>query len=245
MTVKGSGRGVVHELYRWNSGASWMAHPDETMRRASHALVPGDGVGEANGADESAVWVVEPVDADGLDDWLADLGTVAGVVVLASYHRRDAASVAARHDVPVYVPVFMDDVAADLASEGATVGRFAGEFADTGYELVEVADDSVWAEGALWNGETLVVMETLVTASHLTAPSERLAVTPFRRLNPPREVFAGLRPKRVLSGHGEGVFEDADAALADALGGARRRAPSYFANNLPTLLRATWVAVRT
>ncbi|MFB6081509.1 MAG: hypothetical protein ABEJ67_01680, partial [Halanaeroarchaeum sp.] len=63
----------------WDAGVGWQAHPEETMQRTSHALaVDGD------------VWVIDPVDAEGVDDLVSDLGDVVGVVVLLDRHQRDA-----------------------------------------------------------------------------------------------------------------------------------------------------------
>ena len=45
----------VTTVRRWENGLTWMAHPDEGMHRASHALV----------IDDDDVWLVDPL--DGLD----------------------------------------------------------------------------------------------------------------------------------------------------------------------------------
>ena len=102
--MKGSGEASLREIDRYDGGVGWIAYPDEDMQRASHAVV-----GENGG-----VWVVDPVDAAGLDELLAEYGEVAGVVVLLDRHKRDAAAIATRHDVSVYVPDFMDAVAQEL-----------------------------------------------------------------------------------------------------------------------------------
>ena len=87
MPIKSSGTpSSWREIREWDGAASWIAFPDEKMKRASHALADGDDV-----------WLVDPVDVDGLDDTLADLGTVRGVVVLLDRHTRDSAALARRH----------------------------------------------------------------------------------------------------------------------------------------------------
>ena len=53
----------------------------------------------------------------------------------------------------------------------------------------------------------------------------------LRRLMPPRDALGGLSPKRVLSGHGPGVSEDADAALGEAIDESRRRFPRALYEN--------------
>lgn len=233
MPARNDDVGRVHEVDRWEHGAGWMAHPDEEMQRASHALVcDGD------------VWVVDPVDAEGLDGWLADLGDVVGVVALSSYHARDAGKVAARHGVSVTVPAW-DDRLSDLVMAPIEPLAEGERLPGTEYELRFVYDDSVWSEGALWNPEngTLVCTESLATAPYLTCEDERLGVSAFRRLSPPRAAFVDIEPDRILVGHGEGVHEDATGALRDALAGARRRAPRYFLGNLPALARTLRAAV--
>ena len=57
---------------RWDSGLGWIAHPEERIQRASHAIESEDGA-----------WLIDPVDAAGLDELLADVvhpsGGVAGL----------------------------------------------------------------------------------------------------------------------------------------------------------------------
>src|SRR5699024_3715660 len=83
MPMKDTGRTDLVTIDRFDGGVGWLAHPDERMQRASHALSTDDGV-----------WLVDPVDADGLDDLLAEEGDVAGVVILLDRHKRDAARLA-------------------------------------------------------------------------------------------------------------------------------------------------------
>jgi hypothetical protein len=217
MPLKG-GAASLHEIDRWDGGVGWIAYPDERMERASHALRAGEDV-----------WVVDPVDAPGVDDLLSDLGTVAGVAVCLDRHRRDAAAIATRHDVPVFVPEWMDGVAAAV---DAPVERFGSELGDSGYRVRRVRDTAVppWHEAALYGpDDTLLVPEAVGTASYFLAGEERLGVHPMLRPVPPRRALGDLSPDRVLVGHGEGVFEDATAALRDALDGARRRLPAAYA----------------
>jgi hypothetical protein len=218
MTMKG-GRAKLREIDRWDGGVGWIAYPDEGMQRASHALVT-----------DGDVWVVDPVDAPGLDDLLAECGEVAGVAVCLDRHKRDAGTVATRHDVPVYVPGWMDGVASAF---DAPVERFGAELGDSGYRVRRVRDATLprWQEAALYRpDETLLVPEAVGTASFFLAGAERLGVHPMLRPIPPRRALGDLSPERVLVGHGAGVFEDATPALTDALQGARRRIPKAYAN---------------
>ncbi len=209
MPMKATGRAADYrEIDRFDDGVGWIAHPEEAMQRASHALVTDDG----------DVWVVDPVDADGVDDLFAELGEVRGVVVLMDRHGRDAAAVAQRHDVPVYVPSFVDP-GIDARTQPVT-----DRLPDTDFEVVRTVDWPGWDEAALYDGKTLVVGDTLGTAQYFTTGDERVGVHPMLRVKPPK-ALEQFEPERILVGHGEGVMEDATNALEFALDGARRRAP--------------------
>ncbi|AGB38432.1 hypothetical protein [Natronococcus occultus] len=205
------------EIDRFDGGVGWIAHPDEEMQRASHVL-------ELDGE----LWVIDPVDAPGIDDLFAELGEVRGVVVALDRHKRDAADVADRHDVPVYLPAFFDGVSEELE---APVVRFGDELADTGVTARTVVDSRFWQEVALYDpdGGTLVVPESVGTADYFLAGGERLGVHPMRRAIPPRDALDDLAPDRVLVGHGRGVMTDATTALETALSRSRTRAPLLYA----------------
>lgn len=209
---------------RFDEGCSWIAHPEEQMQRTSHALVVDDDV-----------WVIDPVDGDGVDDLLAELGSVAGVVVGLDRHTRDAETVARRHDVSVWLPDWFDGVAEDI---DAPVERFGAELADTGIRTQTVTRSRFWQEVALYEPEsaTLVVPESLGTAPYFLTGPERLGVHPMRRLTPPRNRLYGFEPDRVLVGHGAGVETDAGIALRAALEEGRRRAPKLYASIVRGLL---------
>ena len=223
MGMKGGDSATLREIDRWPDGAGWVAYPEETMQRASHALVGDDG----------KVWVTDPVDAPGLDDLLADLGEVAGVAVCLDRHSRDAAAIADRHGVPVYVPKWMGRVRQKL---DGPVRRFDGELGDSGYRAFKLFSSRVppWYEAGLYRPDdaTLYVPETVGTAPFFLGRGERLGVHPMRRPLPPRRALGSVAPERILCGHGEGVFEGATDALRHAVDGARRRLPSAYARAL-------------
>ncbi|MDZ5811223.1 hypothetical protein U4E84_07670 [Halorubrum sp. AD140] len=224
--MKADGEADLHEIDRFDGGVGWIAYPEETMERASHAVaVPNE---ETETAD---VWVFDPVDAPGLDDLLADLGTVAGVVVGLDRHVRDSAAVATRHDVSVWVPDWMTGVAEDV---DAPVERFGDRLADTGFEVFRIRDSSLppWQEVGFFDGETLIVPESLGTSSYFRGRRERLGVHPMLRLFPPTAALSGRDPDRVLVGHGVGVLEDAAIAVEDALSNSRGKAPALYAKTL-------------
>ena len=64
----------------------------QRMRRTSHALAVG-----------GRVWLIDPIDADGLEDRIRTLGEPAGVIQLIDRHNRDGTALAARLGVPLHV----------------------------------------------------------------------------------------------------------------------------------------------
>jgi hypothetical protein len=181
-----------------DGGFGWVV--DELMQRCSHALVS-----------EGRVWVIDPVDGDGVEDRIRASGVPAGVIQLLDRHNRDCATLAARLDVP------------HLVVPEQAVGPF---------ELRRIRRRRWWREVALWwpDRRVLLFADALGTAPYFCARGERLGVHPLLRLFPPRRQLAGLAPASLLCGHGEGVLDDADAALREALTSARRRIPAQVAN---------------
>jgi hypothetical protein len=227
MALKGSGLATDwREMDRFEGeigGVGWIAYPEEMMQRASHALAVDDGV-----------WVVDPVDAEGIDGLLAEFGEVAGVVVLLDRHKRDADRVAARHDVAVHVPDAMGDVGDAF---DAPVERFHHDLAETGFGAWTLVDNFAWTEVALHHEKAgvLVVPEAVGTTEYFLAADERLGVHPALRLTPPKKL-ARFDPERVLVGHGAGVHDNAGPALEEAVSGARGRTPGLYLKNLKTFL---------
>ena len=217
MPMKASGESTsLAEIDRWSDGVGWFAHPDEAMQRASHAFAVDD-----------EVWVVDPVDAAGLDDILAEFGTIAGVVVLLDRHKRDAGQVARRHDVSVHVPHWMTGVAGEF---DAPVERIRTELGDTGYGVHPIIDNRLWQEAALYGESTgqLIVPEALGTAAFFRRPGQRLGVHPALRLFPPKRL-ARFAPRRLDVGHGAGIDTDVSETIEQAIDRSRRTAPGLYA----------------
>lgn len=192
------------ETTEWEGGFSWIAYPDEDARRASHALTT-----------DAGVWLVDPVDVDGLDAHLREAGDVAGVVVLQDRHTRDAAAVARRHDVAVSVPEGMALTREKLDADADATGS---ALAGSAYEVHELRSDDEWEEAVLWNAEreTLLVPETLGTLPAFRDGGDALGVHPAVEESP--QELAERDPDHVLVGHGTSIHEDATAALTAALG---------------------------
>lgn len=221
--MKGSGQAEYREIDRTDDGVGWIAYPDETMQRASHAL-----------AVDGGVWVVDPVDAEGIDDLFAEYGDVAGVVILLDRHKRDAAAIARRHDASVWVPSFMDGVSGEL---DAPVEQFRHDLADTGFGVHEVVNNRFWQEALLYNEDSgvLVVPEAVGTTEYFRTGDRPLGVHPVLRPVPPKKLTR-LEPASLRVGHGAGVHEDATEALHDAVDGARARLPALYWKNLRMLV---------
>ena len=216
MPMKGSGAPTeVREIDRREHGIGWIAYPDERMQRASHAF-------EIDGE----VWLMDPVDFDGLDGLVTEFGDVAGVVTLLDRHKRDAAAVATRQDVSVHVPEWMDGVVEDIDAPTERVHR---ELADTGAGVHKLIDNRLWQEAAIMIEDqgTLIVPEAVGTAEYFLSSSERLGIHPALRLKPPKQLRR-FSPDRVLVGHGAGVHEDATTALHEAVAKSRARTPALY-----------------
>ena len=212
--MNGDGPETFHEIDRWGGGLGWIAYPDEYMERASHAVVTDEGV-----------WVIDPIDVPGLDERLAALGEVVGVTVLLNRHTRDAEAVADRHGVPVTLVGPMESIADEIAGEVETADE---ALPGTSFRAKPVINLPFWTEIALFDGETLVVGDSLGTARYFLAGGERLGVHPTLRLTPPRDAFSGIEPARVLVGHGHGLMENGGVVLRDTLFSARRRIPGLL-----------------
>jgi hypothetical protein len=154
------------------------------------------------------------------------------VLLLLTRHKRDAAALARRYDVPVSRPAWMGGVDRALEVPTRAVG---GSVA--GYDVHVRLDLPGWKEAVLHDpeGRTLVVPESVGTNEFCLTGDERLGVHPVIRLFPPQDLLE-FAPERVLVGHGGGVHDRATAALRDAVRGSRRRTPSAYLGALRSLL---------
>jgi hypothetical protein len=222
----------IQIIDRWDDGFGWLAHPGEDGRRASHAISGEDGV-----------WVIDPVDAPGLDGLLEELGEVTGVIVLCSYHTREADIVANRHDVPVYIPRWMDRV---VNRVNAPIKQYETTFGNSGFETYRFEPLSLWQEAVAYREAdgTLIVPDLMGSAPGYTVDHERVGLVLSHRLFPPRGRLGDLDPERILFGHGEGIFENAGTALDTALSGARKRFPRALVTQFGTNLRLLIAAMK-
>jgi hypothetical protein len=174
-----------------DGGFGWIV--DEFLQRCSHALVV-----------DGRVWLIDPVDGDGVEERVSAAGAPAGVLQLLDRHNRDCAALADRFGVRHH-----------LVPQGS-IGPFA---------CIPLKNSRSWKEVALWwpGRRVLVCADALGTAPYFRAGKERLAVHPLLRLRPPRRQLGALHPDVILCGHGEGVLKDAEATLGEALSTSRRR----------------------
>ncbi|HYF25585.1 MAG TPA: hypothetical protein VD931_07605 [Baekduia sp.] len=187
-----------HEL-----GFTWVA--DEGMQRASHALVGDDG----------RVWLIDPVDDQGVIARATARGEVAGVVQLLDRHERDCARIADRLRVPLH--------------------RLPDALPGSPFEVLKVVSLPVWQERALWwpARRALVVAEAFGTQRAWGA-GQPAGVHVMLRLLPPRGLRA-YAPRHLLVGHGAPLHGDgAEAAIPTALARSWRDLPGAVVR-LPSL----------
>lgn len=218
---------------RWDGGVGWLAHPEERGERVSHALRTEDGV-----------WLLDPLDAPGVEAPIEELGEVVGVAVLSQYHRRDADVFARRYEVPVHVPAWFHRVRNRLE---APVVPVTDRLGDSTIAVRRYTPVPGWREGIAVDGDrgTVYVPDALSALASYRAPGERVGMHTAVRVRPPRQQLAGSEPSRLLFGHGEGCFEDPGDALAETLAGARRRLPRALLDHGFRRLMATVAAARS
>jgi hypothetical protein len=187
-------------------GFGWVV--DEFMLRCSHAL-----------AVDGRVWLLDPLEGEGVDERIRAAGEPAGVIQLLDRHNRDCRAIAERLHVPHHV-VPREPIA------GAP------------FEFLPVRDGRFWKETALWWPERRILAcgDALSTVPASRVAGERIALHPLLRLLPPRrlgDVDAG----HVLCGHGEGLHGDeATPAVREALATARRRLPRAWLQGLRSVV---------
>ncbi len=178
-------------------GIGWIAAEPPAMERASHALVH-----------EGGVWLIDPVDGDGLQERIDTLGEVRGVIQLLNRHGRDCTALATRYRVPRIETPF----------DGLP---------GTPFETIGLTRRRRWREVALWwpQPAVLVVTEALGTTPFFAVPGESLGVHAFLRLTPPHRL-TGIPARHLLVGHGRPLEgEDVPDRIARAVVRSRREMP--------------------
>jgi hypothetical protein len=189
-------------------GFGWIV--EEFLQRCSHALVV-----------DGRVWLIDPLEGEGVDERLRAAGEPAGVIQLLDRHNRDCRAFAERFGVPHHVVPFEPVAGAPFEFRGVRKSRG-------------------WKEVALWwpQERVLACGDAVGTVPELRVGGERLALHPVLRLSPPRRALGDLEPRHILGGHGEGVHGDEAApALREALATARRRLPQAWLQGLVATIR--------
>ncbi|MBA2463265.1 MAG: hypothetical protein H0V45_16130 [Actinobacteria bacterium] len=195
----------THFIDEIEGSVGWIE--SERMQRTSHAL-----------SVDGRVWLIDPIDGDGVEERIRGAGEPAGVIQLLDRHGRDSTAWAKRLGVPLHV--------------------VPHTLPGTPFELLPIVGNRWWKEVALlWpERRTLVCADALGTISFFRAGDEPAGLHPLLRFRRPR-ALAGLGVEHLLVGHGEGIHGEAAAAAVDrALRTGRRRIPRWLAQ-LPQLLR--------
>jgi hypothetical protein len=185
----------------FEGSVGWTPVVEDIRRRTSHAV-----------ASAGRVWIVDPLDGEGVDERIRGLAEPAGVVQLLDRHTRDCRAFAERFRIPHHVTPF-------------------GGVAGAPFDVVRVLDLPRWREVALWfpAERVLVCADAVGSASYFRSKGEPVGVHPLLRFWPPK-ALARFEPRQLLLGHGEGLAGDEAApALRAAIHTARRRIPSWLA----------------
>ena len=187
--------------YEHDWGFGWIAAEPPAMERASHAL-----------AHEGGVWLVDPVDGDGLHERIAALGEVRGVLQLLDRHPRDARGPRRPlRGAPHRDPVRRRCRAPRSRPSGSPTAGAGGR----------------WRSGGP-SRAVLVVTEALGTTAFFAAPGERVGVHALLRLTPPHRL-TGIPARHLLVGHGPPLEgDDVPEQIARAVTRSRRDMPKLL-----------------
>jgi len=190
MELKADGDADLHEIDRFDRGVGWIAYPGEAMERASHAIaVPNEE------SETDDVWVFDPVDAPGVDDLLADPdGRGRRGRARPSQARQRSDRDPTRRS---RLRRRLDDRCRRGDRRPPSSGSARGWRTRGSRRFDPRLHDPPWQEVGFFDGETLIVPESLGSASYFRGDRERLGVHPMLRLMPPIEALSGLNPERV------------------------------------------------
>ena len=208
-------------LDEWKHGFGWIAKPEEKMQRTSHALV-----------ENGDVYLVDPLDAENLDQKIDEYGDVEGIILLFDRHERDSVNLAEKYGCPIFVSECFE------RSLDAEVKEISDNVPGTDWEIHQVIDSMTGKEAALYNTEnkTLIVADALGTTNHMRGRGEKLGMNPLYRLRPPVKLLE-FEPERIFCGHGEGIQENASEMMKETLENGRLKAPSAFFNAFIQLVK--------
>lgn len=214
MVIKTSELSEAEFIDEWEKGFGWVARPNEKMRRTSHAFL-----------EDGGVYLVDPLDAEGLDQKISEYGEVKGIILLFDRHERDTEELAERYGCTVYVPEWFE------RSLDADVETISDTIPGTGWEVHQVVDSRTGKETALFDKEsrTLILADALGTAKQFRGRGEKLGMNPIYRLNPPGKLL-DFEPERIFFGHGEGIQENASEMMEKTITEGRSKILSAYYN---------------
>lgn len=158
--------------------------------------------------DGERVWLVDPVDDEAAIDRALSLGRPAVVFQLLDRHNRDCHEVAERLGIELVVLPL--------------------ELRGTPFEAIEVVENRLWKERALWckKTKTLVVAEAIGASKMFNPGPAGAGVHIGLKATPPRGKLGTYNPRHLLMGHGRPINGDqATVALQEALDRSRRDLP--------------------
>lgn len=158
--------------------------------------------------DGEKVWLIDPIDDDAAIERALSLGKPEVVFQLLDRHNRDCREVADRLGIKLVVLPL--------------------ELRGTPFEAIEVVDNPVWKERALWwkKTRTLVVAEAIGSSKMFRPTESGAGVHIGLRLTPPRRQLGTYNPRHLLMGHGDPINGDqATLALQEALDRSRKGLP--------------------
>ncbi|MBK5111326.1 MAG: hypothetical protein JJE10_08190 [Thermoleophilia bacterium] len=171
---------------------------------------------------DGKVWIIDPVDDHEVMEKVAALGEPQAVLQLLDRHNRHSKKIASRLDIP---HVFLPE-----------------ELRGTPFEAVDVVNNRIWKERALWwkDTKTLVVPEAVGTADHFFPSEAGAGVHIGLRLNPPKKTVGTFMPQHLLVGHGEAIHgPGATKALQEAIDRSVRDLPRAIAG-IPGQVTKRW-----
>ncbi|MFO7794245.1 MAG: hypothetical protein R6V35_04705 [Candidatus Nanohaloarchaea archaeon] len=203
----------------WENGFGWIARPEEDMVRTSHAF------------EDNGVFLVDPLDAENLDEKLEDYGEVKGIIVLFDRHQRDSEQLAEKYGCPIYVPEWLEP---EIKLDAEPIEN---KIPGTSWELIETVNTLTGREAGLYNKQTgtIIVADALGTVDFFKGRNEKLGLNPLYRLNPPKNLL-NYDIDRIFCGHGIGIQENTKKTLKNTLDKARRKAPSAYFNAVKSMI---------
>ncbi len=219
MSIKIEEPAEAEFIDEWENGFGWIGRPGEGMERTSHAFY------------DEGLYLVDPLDAENLDQKIEEYDKVEGIVLLFDRHERDSVKLAEKYGCPIFVPEWFE------RSLDAEVKEISNNVPGTDWEIHQVIDSMTGKETALYNREnkTLIVADALGTTGHMRGRGEKLGMNPLYRLRPPVKLLE-FEPERIFCGHGRGIEENASEVLRETINQARRKAPSAYFNAVISIL---------